>query len=56
MKYLLTIHCENQVGIVSENEFELDTLVDVTRILLTFVPKRGYETFHYSIDKIPVLV
>jgi hypothetical protein len=56
IKYCVRIASENESGKVIENEFEAETVFGATRIIHTFKPKRGYSTFHWSIDKVEVLM
>jgi hypothetical protein len=56
IKYCVRIASENESGKVIENEFEAESVFGATRIIHTFKPKRGYVAFHWSIDKVEVLM
>lgn len=56
IKYCVRIASENEDGKVIENEFEAETVFSATRIIHTFKPKRGYEAFHWQVEKVEVLL
>jgi hypothetical protein len=34
-----------------ENQFECKDMIEVSRLMLGFIPKRGYAAFQYQVDK-----
>jgi hypothetical protein len=55
-KYYLTIITANDNQKIKEVGFECRDMVDLSRILLTFKPARGYDFVTAHIDRIEVLV
>ena len=55
-KYYLTIITANDNEKIKEHCFECRDMVDLSRILLTFKPKRGYDFVTAHIDRIVVLL
>jgi hypothetical protein len=56
IKYYLTIITANDNQKLKEHGFECVDMVDLSRILLTFKPARGYDFVTAHIDRIEVLV
>ena len=55
-KYYLTIITANDDGRTSEFGFECIDMIDVTRLLIGFKPKRGYDFVTAHIDRVEVLI
>ena len=55
-KYIVTIFSMNKQEKTKQWYVECDTMQDVTRVLLTYKPLRGYEIVHYEIDPVEQLV
>ena len=54
-KFLVKIVCEKN-GRLQVFENEAEDMKNVVRMILTFKPKRGYEVFHVTIDKVEGIV
>jgi hypothetical protein len=50
-KYYLTIFSSNDNQKIVENQFECKDMIEVSRLMLGFIPKRGYAAFQYQVDK-----
>lgn len=51
--YIVTVHCENEKGKISESKHDCEDMIDVSRLLITYKPKRGYTLVNVIIDKVP---
>jgi hypothetical protein len=56
IKYYITIITANDNQKIKEHGFECVDMIDVTRTLLGFRPKRGYDFVSAMIDRVEVLV
>lgn len=50
-KYILTITCFNTKGQQYKEHIECDDMVGVSRAMITFDPKRGYEAVRWTVEK-----
>lgn len=56
-RYHILITCRNpKNGYQSIWETDCDDLIDATRVILTFRPKRGMKVVEYSVEIVEVLV
>lgn len=55
-KYEVEIRSENVLGYIHVVTDYADTLVNASRIIITYHPKRGYTPFHFAITKIETLI
>jgi hypothetical protein len=54
-KFLVTIISEKN-NQTFEESFDCDNLVNVSRLMIAYKPKRGYEPIHFSVDVVETLI